>query len=465
MKTSCTLDTCPHEDHYILTLPGTCTGDLWHHAAAQILGTMSFKPIVVIALGLISEERDLNDSVQRAPAIHDYFCDAEVGFMTARISLPKGGDKEFGEKMVNISAHRYSHLWLMHGKPPPWTEFFSNRWPTLQAMDSDSESDSTIANQRCPRTRKALHYFLSTTILMKCMPAYLANNGRSSALIGLGERLGGRDITPGSLDGRLDCDVDRKINELISLIASARASASPGFENARVVLFNWRGPSTYPGHASLESHFTQIRECAYRLGLLVIRVAAGVPWHEIQETDFDLFSVRSACGPSIRDKRFTPRFWTRVAKEMSDSVFGLIGGRSGSVDIASFCGLNCFQWDEPVFHIAAAEPGASSRLELPSKEYVDMQVPQFLRLINQRLILSIGLLDIGSYDSKQQVFLRLEEKAVDRWMRGERDIVPAFPDTDIARDLFLRNIPVLEDEGRGLFATFARGWMLGSASK
>lgn len=430
----------------ILTLPGTCTGDLWHHAAAQILSASYAKTIVVIALGAISEERDFNESVRRAPAIFDYFRQIGVPCVLARISLPHGGETDFNEKMLDISAHQYNHLMQSQQDSP---ESFARLWPKLQAMDSNSTSGNQQAQS------KALHYFLSTTIVMQYLSLEMSQAERSHRITKLGNLLGGS--TTDHYDSEIQQDVDRKIRELSALIASIRASAAPEFAKAQVVLFNWRGPSTYPGHASLPTHFTQITEHAHRYGLLVIRIAAGVSGDEIQDTDFDIFDARGT-GNSIRSKRFTPRFWARVARDLGDSVLGLIGGRSGSVDVAAFCGLNCFQWDEPVFNLAAAEPGELEGLELPSKDYVDMQVPQFVRLINQRSILNIGLLEIGSYDRVQQIFLRLEENGLDSWMKGETGIVPHFPRTDRARDLFLKNIRIIENEELGILATNARNW-------
>ncbi|KAM0819278.1 putative Chitinase [Seiridium cardinale] len=151
----------------------------------------------------------------------------------------------------------------------------------------------------------------------------------------------------------------------------------------------------------------------------VIRIAAGVPPGEMQDTDLDLFDTR--VSNVVRDKRFTARFWNRVQR--MTEVFGLIGGRSGSLDVAAFVGMNCFEWDEPVFNIAVGALDIELK-HLPSKEYTELQVPQYLRLLNQCFVINIGLLDASSYDYKHKIFTRLEIEELDRWLSGELDVYP-----------------------------------------
>ncbi len=225
----------------------------------------------------------------------------------------------------------------------------------------------------------------------------------------------------------IDDEVDRKCADLISLVKKKRLTQAPRYAEARVLLYNWRGPSTYSGHASLDSHYSQIEEQARSHGLLVIRVAAGVAPTEILDTDLDLFDAR--VSNTIKGKRFTPRFWSRVRR--MPEIFGLIGGRSGSVDVAAFVGMNCFEWDEPVFNVAA-EALTTKPEHLPPAEYIEMQVPQYLRLMNQCSIMSIGLLDVNSYDKENGVFTRLVREDLDRWLSGEMEVHPRFPETEKA---------------------------------
>lgn len=49
------------------------------------------------------------------------------------------------------------------------------------------------------------------------------------------------------------------------------------------------------------------------------------------------------------DKRCTAAFSAIAANDMKGEVFGLVGGRSGSMDIVCFMGVNTVSWDEPIF--------------------------------------------------------------------------------------------------------------------
>ncbi|KAK3326826.1 hypothetical protein B0H66DRAFT_551767 [Apodospora peruviana] len=422
-----------------LTLPGTCTGDLWHHAAAQILHeAYGSKPYdLITVLGTISEERDFNHSIRRAPAVFNYFRQIRAPCVLARISYPDGGEFEFSEKMLDADSDQLLRLFREQQQAPHFKEEpFEVLWPKLEIIQPDMKAPE----------HKTLHYFLSTTIAMQSLSLEIDREERVARLVRLGDALAGGS----SIDDEIDRDVSRKIDELRTLIALKRSST-----NARILLYNWRGPSTYPGHASLPSHLSQVTDHASRHGMLVIRVAAGVSGDEIQDTDLDLFDARAAGSSTIRDKRFTARFWRRVARELDSEVFGLIGGRSGSVDVAAFVGLNCYEWDEPVFNIAAAAAAAQDEGPL-KKEYVDMQVPQYLRLLNQCSVVSVGLLDVASHDLDKGVFTRLEETELDRWLGGEVGVYPPFPDNDCARELLVYNIGRIEDCELGILATNLR---------
>ncbi|KAK6088314.1 hypothetical protein SCUP234_00802 [Seiridium cupressi] len=244
---------------------------------------------------------------------------------------------------------------------------------------------------------------------------------RNARIYELGEALGRISNKDTDIEHNVAC----KIAELRALIATKLSSASSGISKGRVLLYNWRGSSTYLGHGSLKSHLEQIRRHARSHGMSIIRVAAGVPPGEIQDTDLDLFDTR--VSNVVRDKRFTARFWNRV--QQIPEVFGLIGERSGSLDVVAFVGMNCFEWDEPVFNIAVGALEFELK-HLPSKEYIELQVPQYLRLLNRCSFINIGLLDASSYDYENKIFARLETEELDRWLFGELDVYPPCPDTE-----------------------------------
>ena len=77
------------------------------------------------------------------------------------------------------------------------------------------------------------------------------------------------------------------------------------------------------------------------------------------ESDFDLFGKIKLGGnwvyPGL-NPLVTAGFWAEVARRAD--IFGLFGGRSGSMDVASFMGVSVFWWDAPWLEVAAREPEA-----------------------------------------------------------------------------------------------------------
>jgi hypothetical protein len=65
-----------------------------------------------------------------------------------------------------------------------------------------------------------------------------------------------------------------------------------------------------------------------------------------QDGDLDLYDQRNP-NPPPSTKRRTALLWARIADLQKEGlVHGLIGGRSGSMDIAAFMGVNAYSWDE-----------------------------------------------------------------------------------------------------------------------
>ena len=145
----------------------------------------------------------------------------------------------------------------------------------------------------------------------------------------------------------------------------------------KVVLFNYRVGDVnrqHDGNRELLAHVRSIVKVHFGDTLVVAPILVGV-------TDD---AAIKADGPSLDlyrkdetyDKRYTAAFWAIVANEMKETVFGLVGGRSGSMDIACFMGVNTVSWDEPIFRRYAVFAD-------DSYGYVINQGQQFLRLLNQ----------------------------------------------------------------------------------
>jgi hypothetical protein len=115
------------------------------------------------------------------------------------------------------------------------------------------------------------------------------------------------------------------------------------------VLVNMRigRKGNHPQHDINPAIYEQIRLAAKAVGRTVVRIGAyqdedntpGGDWmNKLEEPWIELFP------PKVRVSRAsTAFFWHSVASRRN--VFGVIGGRSGSLDIASFMGVRTLCWD------------------------------------------------------------------------------------------------------------------------
>lgn len=148
------------------------------------------------------------------------------------------------------------------------------------------------------------------------------------------------------------------------------------------------------------------------------------------DDDLDLFDEKNADEDedSLKDKRYTPTFWSQVYE--LPEVFGVVGSRTGALDIAAFVGLNCFEWDEPLLHeIHGIEPGKGWETLRLGRQHLEKQIPQHLRLLAQSPLMAIGNLEPESYDSKTKRYTRVDSRALDSWFHGMKrgSIYPEIP--------------------------------------
>jgi hypothetical protein len=131
---------------------------------------------------------------------------------------------------------------------------------------------------------------------------------------------------------------------------------------------------------------------------------------------FDLFNKTEIPPPDYPglDPLVTCHFYALVAKATHDNgkkiFFGIFSGRSGSVDVAAFNGVNTYFWDEPWLEVARkneaalkswgyppgslADPPVWSTFE-PQAQGVSLkngndQIPQCLRCLQMAVICHIG---------------------------------------------------------------------------
>jgi hypothetical protein len=111
-----------------------------------------------------------------------------------------------------------------------------------------------------------------------------------------------------------------------------------------------------------------------------------------EETGNDF--VFSLYNPPFIDRRVIACFWTKVAglqkpSKMSPHLLGVIGGRSGCLDIAAFAGVKVIEWDICLFNDSLSSEQAN---RLP-KHKINQQAPYGLRIVNMKPYLWVVFLD------------------------------------------------------------------------
>lgn len=119
----------------------------------------------------------------------------------------------------------------------------------------------------------------------------------------------------------------------------------------KVVLFNYRKGDVNRQHDGNRYLLDSVSKFAASRGFVVIALCVDASMEEIDILRINNHPVLQLYtqGQSY-DKRYTAAFWSIVANELQGIyVHGLLGGRSGSMDIAAFLGVNTCSFDEPVF--------------------------------------------------------------------------------------------------------------------
>lgn len=190
------------------------------------------------------------------------------------------------------------------------------------------------------------------------------------------------------------------------------------------VLLNMRvGVSgNHPQHNMTQTIYKQLKKQIKNAGFKIVRIGTyqgaketpGAKWMEdLQEEGEDGILIDFFEPGGRADRRHTAYFWSEVAK--LSNVFGVMGGRSGSLDIAAFMGVRAFCWD------------INKRDDAGFHEYV--------RQLLMFPIMSIGRRCTPEKEPKSGHYFvpqnpspahGLEEVDVDCWLTGHH-ILPAEP--------------------------------------
>ena len=275
--------------------------------------------------------------------------------------------------------------------------------PPPTSSSSSGTTETTIKKKRSVADLTApmvIRYDISTSICMQFFGRHGTNHCRSF----LSQKLWQRDDGAlGAVSGILttaqaEKSATDRLNTLKKIVDALPADPKP------VILFNWRNSGMNKVMNTGNEHMEYLLKLAKdRCHLVVINQYPDT----VKRHDHQLNMFTTA---GFEDRRIIACFWSKVVSELQlahpnpkdGRIVGFMGGRSGSMDIASFVGLRTLSWDVGVFHKTLSAPEAS-RLDDTKRIAQSVYV---LRLFNQKPMNWIAFLD---YRPDQEHMIKLPE--------------------------------------------------------
>ncbi|WP_257449616.1 hypothetical protein [Archangium lipolyticum] len=360
---------------YYFNLPGNMTGDIWHLAAAMSLtehfGSDAAIDTLKTAIGVVKTTKGNGKYEQRSPALVDFLSALELPVKQVEVPSNKSRPQVAAghvEKALNTRIEeRYDRKTKKFGK-----------YDRQQVIDQK----------------------ISTTILMD----HVRRVGKRAVITFLQEKF------TANLSVQDMQHMDRKVLQI--------AQAIKKHGGKQVVLLNRRSGDVNKQHNTTDGIEKQLEELAAKRNMFVL----GIATPDYKPGDIDLFDTQTLHKNEFVDKRRTAYFWMKVSQ--LPGVHGLIGGRSGSMDIAAFMGMKVFSWDE----------------NRPNDE-------QYLRLLQTYPLMSIGFVDETSKNTAD-AYESLLPGPVSVWLDG-KSVRPRIPVLD--------SKVVARLEGAGVRAYYLRG--------
>ncbi|OCK83929.1 hypothetical protein K432DRAFT_464338 [Lepidopterella palustris CBS 459.81] len=468
-----------------ILLPGNFTGDLWHCAAAGLLATRDKNKVIqgypIIVLGIEESEfigpvrvlEEPSESFRQGRPSYEYFWSIGVPCFLARMSrkiVSNANPKTTLQEAISDLKHGesyFKHMALVYQSMTARKDVNSVETNPLEDNQlfnhNKAASVFTASNQPQPAKfvweypgegfqldiLQVLHLWNSTSIVMQ----YLSNRKPeivNESLQALRDCLAPE---PGNDDVDWYSDAAKLVGELKMIIEGWKDVEAPG---PRFIPFNYREGDVNIQHDSSLDLLRSFHKIANKVGkgyFRIIPIMVGLKDDGKKKAANDLLKelYDDAVAKNMEklyidlypktgryDKRYTARFWAIVTKTMNDLVFGLIGGRSGSIDVASFMGMNTCSWDEPVL-----DPKNLCNYPPSRAAYWNSQKKQYLRLYNQYPCMSIIMLDPTSKNNlaskDYNVYRELDAASTEAWLTKSRSDENGT--TPVKPELAFRNEP------------------------
>ena len=425
------------QDIVVVGCPATIAGggDIWHIASAfalcsegHIFSKNVTELVCLIGADLRGETRFID--LDRVRAFYNYLRSVGMRCLLVKFNI---GDRDNethaayeGRLLLAISTLTqadYNSIFAVQHSPAelPILEW-QNFWSHTECIDTAAcvRRESLVQSQG-PIVRAMLPWQIMATFVANYIHMDLSQREKQVRLEFVSRRiLGDMEVEADALTAL----VNRKIAELQDLIAASPTAFGAKRRGPYVVLIMYRKSTVNHRQDANETILAQIRAVATHNGFMTIRVPTGITKTHLEDSDLDLFDVRS-CEVSV-DRRYVALFWRRVAQ--MEAIYGIVGARSGSLDIAALAGLNTFAWDEPLLEVIAGPEYPQLRRFYPP-DYVQHHCWQLILYSIQLCSLhSVGILDPDSFDKITERYRALREGPLSEWLAGRKPY-PTVPIT------------------------------------
>jgi hypothetical protein len=153
---------------------------------------------------------------------------------------------------------------------------------------------------------------------------------------------------------------DRFLSRLTEQETNDIAKRVQAIGTRRCVLLNMRLGGYHPEHDVTDALYAQVKAAADALGLHLVRVGGPRDWRSDGSGHLNVYTAMPANFARQVDLRHTAYLWHLVSE--MPNVVGIIGGMSGSLDIAAYMGVPTACWD-----IALADHAVADKVTTPAE--------------------------------------------------------------------------------------------------